>query len=200
MDLQINTHHIVIIANIINGFGALCSFYATYLLGRDSEKRKIFMYAGFSSGFLIVGGALLESYPALTLDIIWLGISIIGFMKIALPKQIIHLKYLLPPIILCGLVCLALGNWTLAAFSTTGLYVIAYLIFSAHQSSKLWYLSYCLMGYVLFFPHLLDAKSYSVFVMETVSFLIGAVGVYQLTKVNKANEARVEEETIAPGH
>lgn len=175
----------IVLANIINALGAIASFYTTYLIGADADRRKIFLFGGINSILISIGAILLARWPVLTLNAIWLVISIVGYRGIAINPNITHLRLLLPPIITAGIVFLYLGRLTLAGLCSTSIFIIAYLLLSTSNVTKLWYLICCVFGFMLLTPHLLDVSNYTGIAMEAVSFVMVVIGIYRHIKTVK---------------
>jgi hypothetical protein len=176
---------VVVIANVINGFGALCSFWATYLIGFSENDKQMFKYAAGSAAFLMVGSALLGSWPAVFLDAVWVILSLLGVKGWSLPHFARKFPLLLFPMGAVGLFALTQANYTLAAFMCAGIYIVGFTSFTAGLLTKRSYLLWCVLGFGFFIPHLLDFKSYAILVMESVSCLLGLAGIYKITAGKK---------------
>lgn len=61
----------------------------------------------------------------------------------------------------------------------------AYLLFSVSALSKLDYLLWCSLGFLLIFPHLMEKDQFAVSINEIYGFVIGIVGIIKIIKEKK---------------
>jgi hypothetical protein len=176
----------VFIANAINGVGALFSFYATYLLGFGVDEKKVFKNSAISAGLLIVGSAMLGSWPAVFLDVIWVCISLLGMRGWELPNFAKRIPLALYPMAVVGAISFAYGSYTLSAFMCAGIYIVGFACLSSKSISNKSYIIWCLIGYIFFVPHLIQADSYSILFEETVSVFLGLGSLFNLIRKDRA--------------
>jgi len=172
----------VIVANAINAVAAVISLgaHAQISMGKN-DNHGYWLYV-ISCVMFVVGSALLLSWPVVVLNIIWGWLSWEAIKKRSSVKGI-------PPVIAnyflyftagLGVSWLILGNFDSAAYATTAIYVLAYALFCGQKISKLAYLTWCTVGFVLLIPHLLQYLQYSVMAAEGVGFAIGIVAIAKI--------------------
>lgn len=172
---------LLLLGNVLCAIGALFSFYATYKLGFAEDKQEVFKFSSVSCAFLLVGSAMLASWPAVALDVVWLFLSILGYKDKPMPKCFIIMKKALWVFFVAGVAAMLVGEFSLAAIMCACIYVVAYSSFAGGFMSRSGYIIWCLLGYVLFVPHLYEVQSYSVLGMETISFILAVIGWFKLS-------------------
>lgn len=173
---------IVLLANGLNAVAGVLSLSAHAMLSMGSkDKIAHWMYFISCIGF-VIGSSMLESWPVVWLNVIWGGLSWMSIKEKKLfgEHSTRYLVYLTYPIFLVGLGFLLLGEYDLAAYMTTGLYVIAYALICSKEIAKLSYLIWCSLGFLLLVPHLLQHLQYSVMAAEGIGFLIGVIAIAKI--------------------
>lgn len=168
------------VANSINAIGAILSFWATYAIGASHSRSRVFLLMGCYGALLTVGSAMLGSYPTAVLNVLWLGVAALGYVNWEYPKATKNFRFLLPIITILGFFALALGKYTLAAYACTAIYIFGIILFSAHHISRVSYLAWCLLAFLLLFPHLVEYKSYAVLIQESISAFLTLCAIHKL--------------------
>lgn len=170
----------VLIANAINLFGVFGLLVAHYNISSDQLKLG-YLVSAISAFFITIGSLLLQSYPIVFLNFIWMIISIFGYMNI--DKKFVN-RFNINKKKIYGVFCLLLVSalWLLLdnntvhlAWITSFLYILSYYLLTAKLISKNTYLCVCLIGFVLVMPHLMFKQSYSVMINESINAVISIV-------------------------
>jgi hypothetical protein len=172
----------ILLANIINAIGSgLCIWAHGQISMGDNDKKGYWLYV-IGCGVLIVGSVMLLSWPVVVLNVLWAGLSIMALRKENyfknIPDSMMQLSLYLSAAI--GLICLAVGEYDGAAYMTTYIYFIAYAQLCAEMRSKLNYLTWCSVGFLLLIPHLVVVFQYSVLASESLGFVIGIIAIIKM--------------------
>jgi hypothetical protein len=172
---------LILLANIINAIGAITCILAhgQISVGKD-DKRGFYLYAS-GCALLTVGSAMLLSWPVVILNILWLALSVMALRKENYFKHISSdlMQGSLYVAASIGAVCVFMGLYDAAAYMTTYIYFIAYALLCGNERSKLNYLVWCSIGFVMLIPHLFIAFQYSVMGGETLGFVISLIAIYK---------------------
>jgi hypothetical protein len=173
---------VVLLANIINAVGSvLCIWAHGQISMGENDKRGYWLYV-IGCGVLIVGSIMLLSWPVVVLNVLWAGLSIMALREENyfknIPDNLMQLSLYLSAIV--GVACLVVGEYDGAAYMTTYIYFIAYAQLCAKLRSKLNYLTWCSIGFLLLIPHLLIAFQYSVLASESLGFVIGIIAIVKI--------------------
>jgi hypothetical protein len=174
---------LVVVANCLNGVGALASFYANYLIGFGANKTRVFQFNALCAILMIMGCSMLQSWPTVILNVLWLGVSFLGIKETKSPNGVKWLTVVLYVLIAWAMHAVVTGEVEKAGYLMVALFFVSYFMFSIKAMSKLEYLWWSTVGTVLFIPHLLTFNNYSIMIKEGVSFIIGLVSMYPLYKV-----------------
>lgn len=183
----------IVIANIINGVGVFLLIMAHAFLSLSNSKYN-FIISALGCFLVIIGSVILESYPIVVLNFLWMVISIYAFFdKKILPKSInkkylflLYLSFLLGLIsVLCHFlnIKIELINFeSIAAYQTTFIYLFAYVLFVEKIIIKKEYLIWTTLGFFILFPHLMYNFQYSVLFNEVIGAIIGILGIIKIKK------------------
>ncbi len=130
----------------------------------------------------------MKSYPVVVLNVFWSLISILGYfgVKLESKKSFSPIVFnILITIVSVSMIILMNKNVDSLSFTTTFIYVAAYLLFSVSALSKLDYLLWCSIGFLLIFPHLIEKEQFAVSINEIYGFVIGIVGIIKIIKEKK---------------
>ena len=198
---------VVLLANVINGIGVFGLLFAHYLIAR-SQARNGFIFSALGGAFVSVGSALLLSWPVVFLNVVWLAIGVVGFLRSSpgsaqSPKRttVNDLIYVSTYCILLIVLCagsMVYGHG-FGAWSATGFYLSSFALLSIGQIQTRHYLFICLLGYLLLIEHLIITENYAVFANETLGALIGLFGIlsYYLKSWSKSRKPETSEPTEA---
>jgi hypothetical protein len=180
----------ILIANIINGLGVTFLIVSHTIIGL-SASRMGFLMSSIGASAVAGGSLLIISYPVAILNVIWLCISIYGYLGFDKLKDTASFKSIDIPVsillTLLGLVVillLYLGTIEAEdlAYYTAAIYIVTYFMFAAKKISKLTYLAWGLIGFALMLPHLIIKIQVAVLISESYSACVSAMGIYLLLK------------------
>lgn len=192
--------NLVIIANIINGIGVL-SLLASHTFISLSSPKKGFILSFLGGTCVSYGSYLLESYPIVILNILWMLISVYGFYNQDKKdknetnykcKTLFYVLTLTTSALLCYFF-LVDSNIHLLAYYTTFIYVSVYFLFAAGWVSKESYLFWCLTGFFLVLPHLFDKMQYAIFLNEGYGAIVSVLGLLKSYKNKKMHKKEATE-------
>jgi hypothetical protein len=164
---------LLIIATLFNGLGVIISFYANYLVGFSKDQSKIFFFNAVFSALIIIGSGLIQSWPTVILNIMWLGLSFLGVSQLSLKKRGHFFKLSLYVTTVFALYAIFQGDDILAGYFTVFIFIVSFGVFSLKGMSNLEYLWWSTVGTLLFLPHLLTLNNYVIFAKESISLFIG---------------------------
>ncbi len=180
----------ILIGNLICAVGALFLTYAHYNVGIKVNLRKGFYISAIGSGIITIGCLILSTAPYAALNLLWMIFSIIGYKEIeikAIPqvseksKQIISTS-ILTGLLSYGVIQLYLNDNNQAAWMTTGIYLLSYLLFSTKTISRESYLTWCIPAFFISIPHLLDVSNFVVITNELIGVLISIFSIATFIK------------------
>ncbi len=183
---------IVVVANLINLIGVL-SLLASHTLISLASPKKGFVLS-FLGGLLVsTGSYLLGSIPIVILNLLWMLISIYGFLhfekKANQSKKYIDSIFFGVFLILSAFVLfffMESRDINLLAYYTTFIYVTSYFLFASGFIRKESYLLYCIIGFFLVIPHLADKMQYAIFLNEGYGFIVSFLGLYKSYRIRKS--------------
>tara|TARA_R110001583_G_scaffold131248_9_gene282970 strand:+ start:368 stop:913 length:546 start_codon:yes stop_codon:yes gene_type:complete len=177
----------ILFGNILCAVGALFSFYATYRLGCSNNTKVVFKFSGMASLLVGVGSVVIGSWPTVFLNIVWLSLSVMGYLGKSMPKCFSVLSNALCVFVVIGVAAILSGQFSLAAIACASIYIVSYSAFAGSLISRSKYLMWGLIGYVLFVGHLYEVQNYSVLIMETISFILGIISLIKIRLLENVN-------------
>lgn len=204
----------LLIANSINAIGVVGLLGGHILISyRDDYVRAGFFMSATGAFLCAIGSFLLGSWPIVILDTIWCFLSLRG--GLVPPNSLIKKHQLLPPLlphkeivalsyVIAGLLVIS-GEWILAAFITTLIYVHCYAAFSDGAIDRKHYLLYTMGAYFFVVPHLIDFSSYAILFNETLGFFISGWGYLMILEKEGiehpfSHHARILRSRLAKNH
>lgn len=177
------------IANLVNLVGVILLVMSHTILS-VSESKSTYILSILGGTIVIVGSLILKSYPPVVLNVFWVLISILGLLKRESltnekPKRP---KVTLLFILLIPIIILLLGYFYLVeiefvdliSMATAFIYSAAYLSLTLNLISKKNYLLLCLLGFVLFIPHLIDKLQLTLLVNEIYGAAVAFFGIVKI--------------------
>lgn len=184
MELKMELNSILL-ANIINLIGVLLLLASHTMIGL-SDKKKGFVLSFFGGVFVSLGSYILNSYPIVLLNIIWIMISIYGYFNVGKKSNILYCRkvFILFSFLTIGIfgIYLQTKNIDLLAYYTTFIYISVYFLFASGRVGKESYLFWCLIGFFLVLPHLFDKMQYAIFLNEGYGAIISILGLLKSYK------------------
>lgn len=177
-------NNLIFLANLINLVGVVFLLLSHTFISVINIK-KGFLFSLFGGFFVSIGSIMLESYPIFILNVLWLIISIYGYLnqdkkknkkKNKLDIKMIYV-YLFILIILVP-VKLYYNVNDLFAYFTTFIYISSYFIFALNYIKKESYLLFSAVGYLFIVFHLIEKMQYVVLLNETYGFIVSLLGLY----------------------
>lgn len=171
---------VVVFANAVNAVGVFFGLLAHAYISFTERARVGHGLYLVSCSLILVGSYLLESWPVVALNVGWGAIALYGFvnasdLKLSSSLTSIGDKVLLSSLII-GAYALLIGDYDLAGFMVTSIYITAYALFTANRYSNIGYIWWCSIGFLFLIPHLLEVDQYSVLIGESIGFIIGLFG------------------------
>lgn len=179
---------VVLFANVFNAFGVFFGLTAHSFISLSQNERVGHGFYIISCILIIFGSFLLSSWPVVALNAGWMLIAIFGitsFKPNISGKFLESFPFLLKLSLLLGVVSLLSGNYDMAGFSVTAIYIIAYSLLVAGRFTNIKYVWWCSAGFLILIPHLLSADQYSVLVGESIGFIIGLFGLFKFYFISK---------------
>jgi len=182
----------VLLANGINLIG-VALLIASHTILSISESKSTYILSIIGGSIIITGSLILKSYPPVALNVFWVLISILGLLKkdsVSISQFRDYQKHTVIFIVITSSVFLLISNIYLVNLSfvdsisiaTTFIYSAGYLSLIIGLISKRMYLNFCLVGFVLFVPHLVDKMQLTLLVNEFYGAIIAFFGVWKLRK------------------
>jgi hypothetical protein len=179
---------VVIFANSLNAFGVFFGLTAHSFISLSKNEKVGHGFYVISCILIIIGSILLSSWPIVATNAGWMIIAIFGLTSLRLNFSVDFMKtfpFLLKLSLLFGVVSLFLGDYDLAGFAVTAIYIIAYSLLVSGRFTNINYVWWCSVSFLMLIPHLLSADQYSILVGESIGFAIGIVGLYKFYCVSK---------------
>lgn len=167
--------------NAINLVGVLFLALSNAAIAFRSEVASGFRLAAVGGMLVALGSLLLGSYPVVILNVLWMMIGLVGTKHIQMPSFAVHPNVVGVLTTLIGATLAAFGNLTAAAYATTVLYLLGFFLYATKSISRFSYLCWSVAGYVILIPHLIEMRSYSVLLNETVGAIICSAGLVKIT-------------------
>ena len=182
---------IVWTANIINTFGVILSIIGMSVISL-SESKNGFLITALSCVFFLIGSILLKSYPMMFLEVMFITISMIGYYEKEITNKYFQ-KFIeigLYVSLIAGALCFATFNFTLSAWFAGIIYSITYIMLANSQLEKIKYLAFDLFAFMILVPHLIEFFQYAVLVDETISAVVGILGILKILHYRKKKEVK----------
>jgi hypothetical protein len=189
----------VIVGNIISGIGVFFLIAGHFIISQEKETLgiKLSVTGGL---FVGIGAIFLTSWPILGLNIFWIVIGLYGLYErtkkiqnINKRSSSVYVNFLFTTIFLIGIFFSILGNYNVAAWFCTALYLLAFALFSNKYINNLEYMIWTFLGFFLLLEHLIVKHNYSVLINESIGALISLRGVlFHIKRIKKNNSDKID--------
>lgn len=193
-------NNMVLIGNLISAIGVFFLIFGHHIISQGKEEKGIKLSIT-GGAFVATGATFLASWPVFGLNIVWMGIGLYGLYHRGKNKTVenpynnkIYYNLFFLAIFLTGMSFSILGNYDIAAWFCTALYLFAFAFFSHKKIDNFQYMLWTFLGFFLLLEHLIIKHNYSVLVNETIGAIISFKGMLfflknRKTKLEKQAEA-----------
>lgn len=191
------TDILLVSANAIAGIGVI-GLVAGHGIIAAGNKGRGFKFSGAGSLLVAISAIMLNSWPVFVLNAIWLWLSIQGVRNLNKPDQshtpgsMAALGNLIVPItFVLGVIALAMGFYSIAAWACTCIYLIGYYLLSSNSWSNNRYLLWTLLAYFLLVIHLIETNQFMVLFNESLGALFSLSGLIKSKLITPSNEGAI---------
>lgn len=184
----------VLIGNLISGIGVFFLLLGHYIISTGKEIKGI-KFSITGSFFVSIGAILLTSWPILGLNAFWIMIGLYGLYHRKNNENIekktsrsSYVNYFFLVLFLTGMAFSLSGQYDIAAWFCTVLYLSAFALFSNKYITNFEYMIWTFLGFFLLLEHLILKYNYSVLFNETIGALISFNGIILCLKNKKKVE------------
>lgn len=181
--------------NLINllGVAGLLIGHSVISLSDDYDRAG-FVISGLGAVVVMLGSAMLSSWPVVFLNGIWALVSFLRasrYMAYLINRRniTVYASLALAATASAALSLIGLGEWPVStslfsalAYSGALVYLLSYALLATKRISKTVYLAACVGGYFLLVPHLTEIGSWAVLANETLGVALAALGLARLAK------------------
>jgi hypothetical protein len=189
--------NLILAGNLISAIGVFFLIFGHHIISKGKENQGIKLSVT-GGAFVATGAVFLTSWPIFGLNIVWMGIGLYGLYHRGKTENINNLynnknyyNLFFLALFLIGMIFSVLGQYNIAAWFCTALYLFAFAFFSHKRIDNFQYMIWTFLGFFLLLEHLIIKQNYSVLVNETIGAIISFKGMLFLLKKTK-QEKQVE--------
>lgn len=185
---------LVVFANLVNLCGVVLLVISHTILS-VSESKNTYILSILGGTVIVFGSLILKSYPPVVLNLFWVLISALALIKNN--SQINknrkkQTKKTLSLISSTTILFLVLSHFYLLelnfidsiSMATAFIYSAGYLSLILGFISKRAYLSLCLVGFIMFAPHLIEKLQITLLINEFYGAIVAIFGILKINRIN----------------